>query len=93
MYIQEQPHARIVLVLFLLSSQTISGFDSSRHLAWGDVAIDDLNNPQSLRVHLKHSKIDQLGKGIGKTDCPLCPVTAVMTYMASRGPDPGPFLS
>ena len=74
---------------------TISGFDDSKHLAWGDVAIDDLNNPQSLRVHLKRSKTDQLGKGVdvyvGKTDGPLCPVTAVMAYMALRGPTPGSF--
>jgi len=36
-----------------------------------------------------------MGKGvdiyIGKTDCPLCPVTAVMAYMASRGPSSRPF--
>ena len=72
-----------------------SRFEDSKHLAWGDVAIDDVHNPQSLRVHLKRSKTDQLGKGvdvyIGKTDGPLCPVTAVMTYMAIRGPAPGSF--
>ena len=74
---------------------TVSGFDHSKHLAWGDVATDDVNNPQSLRVHLKRSKTDQLGKGIdiyiGKTDDPLCPVTAIMAYMAIRGPTPVAF--
>ena len=74
---------------------TISGFEESKHLAWGDIAIDDVHNPQSLRVHLKCSKTNQLGKGvdvyIGKTDGPLCPVTAVMAYMAIRGPTPGSF--
>ena len=65
---------------------TISGFEDSKHLAWGDVAIDDVHNPQSLRVHLKRSKTDQLCKSvdvyIGKTDGLLCPVMAVMAYMA-----------
>ena len=74
---------------------TISGFEESKHLAWGDIAIVNVHNPQSLRVHLKRSKTDQLGKGvdvyIGKTDGPLCPVTAIMAYMAIRGPTPGSF--
>ena len=64
-------------------------------MAWGDVAIDDGSSPRLLKVHLKRSKTDQLGKGIdiyiGKTDCPLCLVVAIMAYMASRGPSPGPF--
>ena len=67
----------------------------SKHLAWGDVAIDDGSSPRLLEVHLKQSKTDQLGKGIdiyiGKTDCPLRPVVAILAYMASRGPTPGPF--
>ena len=57
---------------------TLSAFDQKRHLAWGDVAIDNPESPQTLQVHLKRSKTDQLGKRvdvfIGKTDCPLCPV-------------------
>ena len=78
-----------------ITTSTISDFDSSKHLAWGDVAIDDSSNPQLLKVHLKRSKTDQLGKGvdiyIGKTNCPLCSVVAVLAYMASRGPSAGPF--
>ena len=71
-----------------ITTPSLSEFDSSKHLALGDVAIDDPHNPQTLRVHLKRSKTDQLGKNvdvfIGKTDCPLCPVAAVMAYMAVR---------
>ena len=78
-----------------ITTSNISNFDSSKHLAWGDVAIDDGSSPRLLKVHLKQSKTDQLGKGIdiyiGKTDYPLCPVVAIMAYMASRGPSPGPF--
>ena len=50
---------------------TLSSIDSSRHLAWGDIAADDTEQPQMLKVHLRKSKVDQLGKGIdvyiGKT--------------------------
>ena len=59
-------------------------FDKSQHLAWGDVSMDDLENPMLLKVHLKRSKCDQLGKGIdgfvGCVDDPhLCPVTACLS--------------
>ena len=78
-----------------ITISTISEFDSSKYLNWGDVAIDDGSNPRLLKVHLKWSKTDQLGKGvdiyIGNTDCLFCPVIAVMAYMASRGPAPGSF--
>ena len=51
--------------------------------------MDSLDNPQMLKIHLKTSKADQLGKGAdvypGRTDCPLCPITAVLHYMALRG--------
>ena len=49
---------------------TLSPFDPKKHLAWGDVAIDNLASPKALRV--QQSKTDQLGKGedvfIGRTD-------------------------
>jgi len=48
-----------------------------------------------LKVYLKKSKVDQLGRGvdvyIGITECYLCPVTAAMQYMSARGPAAGPF--
>ena len=68
-----------------ITTPSLSEFDSSKHFARGDVAIDYPHNPQTLRVHLKRLKTDQLGKDvdvfIGKTDCPLCPVAVVMAYM------------
>ena len=55
-------------------SQT--SFDSSQHLAWGDIAIDDRSSPKVLKIHLKKSKCNQLGRGvdvfIGRTDGVLC---------------------
>ena len=74
---------------------SLTSFDASKHLAWGDVAVDNTDNPQTLKVHLKVSKTDQLGKGVdvyvSKTNGPLCPVTATMHYMTVRGAAAGPF--
>ena len=57
--------------------------------------MDSIDNPQTLKVHLKISKTDQLGRGvdmyIGKMDCSLCPLAAMLHYMAIRGLSAGPF--
>ena len=70
-------------------------FNPRLHLAWGDVAVDNARNPQMVRCHLKQSKTDQLGRGVdvvlGKTGADLCPVAAVLGYIALRGDQPGPF--
>ena len=47
-----------------ISLTTTTSFDITQHLAWGEVAIDCSEDPQTLKVHLKKSKIDQLGKGV-----------------------------
>ena len=74
---------------------TTSAFDPSMHLSWGDLTIDNRACPSILKVHLKRSKSDQLGKGvdvfIGRTDGPLCPMAAVLTYIEIRGTADGPF--
>lgn len=73
----------------------LTAFDGNFHLALGDVAANDLDNPSVLRVHLKRSKCDQVGQGldvfIGKRGRDLCPVRAVMQYVAQRCPDPSYF--
>ena len=78
-----------------ITSPSKTGFQPTRHLAWGDVGIDDYANPTLLKVHLKFSKCDQLGKGIdvfiGRTDTKLCPITACLAFIARRGSSPGPF--
>ena len=62
----------------------------------GDVSIDNRDDPSVIRVYLRFSKCDQHGRGVkvyvGRCVSPwLCPVAAVTSYMASRGPKPGPF--
>lgn len=65
------------------------------NLAWGDVAVDSLSSPSMVKIHLKRSKCDQFGKGIdvvvGKTDSLVCPVKAMMVFIAARRDSPGPF--
>ena len=52
------------------------------------MAVDSLSAPSVLQVHLKQSKTDQFRQGIdvfvGKTGDDLCPVSAVMAYLAVR---------
>ena len=77
----------------LLESAT--AFRQSLHLAWGDIAIDDQANPHMVCIHLKRSKTDQFGKGVnivlGRTGADLCPVAALLNYIATRGAQQGPF--
>jgi hypothetical protein len=74
---------------------TKNGYVAAHHLSWGDVTTDSRSDPGLLCVHLKMSKCDQLGKGVGvyvgRTGSKLCPVAATLSYMAFRGPIQGPF--
>ena len=69
-------------------------FDPSVHLCVGDVAIDDPAQPSMFRVTIKQSKTDPFRKGVnlfvGRTYSPVCPVAAVLDYLAVRGTEPGP---
>ena len=47
-----------------------------------------------MKIHLKGSKTDQTKEGIdlfiGKTGSEICPISAVLPYLAIRGQDEGP---
>ena len=68
---------------------SITGFDPTRHLKWGDVCANRTESPSLVRVHLSFSKCDQLGKGVdvflGATGDELCPVRAITSYSQRRG--------
>ena len=72
-----------------------AGFNQRLHLARGDVAVDDRANPGMVQIHLKQSKTDQFRKGfdiiLGRTNTILCPVAALLAYIAVRGDRTGPF--
>ena len=68
---------------------TVNGpFDPQMHLEVGDVAVDDYQAPTMLSIFLKQSKTDQEKAGVrlfvGRTHQVICPVTAVLSYMAVR---------
>ena len=78
----------------LLPTST-AAFNPTTDLAWGDVAVDNRQNPRMLQIHLKTSKTQQFGPGVdvvlGTTGTTLCPVTAMVQYIKERGSQPGAF--
>ena len=68
-------------------------FDSSQHLSYADVAVNNVRQPSYLAVPIKQSKTDPFQKGvqviIGRTGGPLCPVAATLTHMVPRKPSKG----
>lgn len=61
----------------------------------GDIRVDSRENPRIMTVFLRHSKTDPFGAGVQLTlgrikDDVLCPIAAVLGYLAIRPPTPGP---
>ena len=71
-----------------------SHFNPTIHLAPKDITADNLQNPTTLKIMLKVCKTDQTLQGIdlfiGRTWNSLCPVVAMLRYLAIRGIDEGP---
>ena len=69
-------------------------FDPGAHLSFNDIAIDNLSNPSVMQVRIKASKTDPFRKGIdiyvGRTENDLCPIAAMLAYLAVRGDKKGP---
>ena len=70
-----------------------SGYDPDVHLSLHDVAVDNPRVPSTVRIRIKQSKTDPFRKGIdlfvGRTSS-LCPVSALLQYLHTRGTSPGP---
>lgn len=77
-----------------LTVPSTGGFIPGVHLSWQDVATDSLMEPTVLKVRLKMSKTDQMRQGctlvVGRTGSKLCPVAAVLGFMAASGRRQGP---
>lgn len=69
-------------------------YDAGSHLSYSDIAVNDAKAPSIISLKIKQSKTDQERVGtrvvIGKTDDHLCPVSALLAYLAKRGSNPGP---
>ena len=77
---------------FKIPSQ--NSYQESRHLSSGDISVDSHTNPTLLAVKIKVSKTDQFGTGVslylGRGQNDLCPLTAILQYLAFRPQRPGP---
>ena len=69
-------------------------YDPKVHLSYSNLAVDDALAPQAISIKIKISKTDQCRRGykvvLGSTDNCLCPVSALLSYLALRGNLPGP---
>ena len=71
-----------------------NGYDPGAHVRFTDVAIDDRSIPNLMRIRIKASKTDPFRKGVdiflGRTGDDICPISAMLAYLAIRGEGPGP---
>ena len=69
-------------------------YDQGPDLSLGDVAVDSKTAPTTIQITIKQSKTDPFRQGVqlhlGKTDSDICPITAILPYLAIRGARPGP---
>jgi len=73
---------------------SINDYDPTVHLSFQDIAIDSHTSPTVVRISIKQSKTVPFCKGIqlflGTTDHTICPIKAILPYLALRGSRPGP---
>ena len=78
--------------VFLRSGEFVvksaSACDPASHLMPSDVAVDSYTDPSMIRLLIKRSKTDRFGNGasifLARTYTDLCPVAALLAYMAHR---------
>ena len=71
-----------------------TNFGISQYLTYADIAVGDLVDPKQSQMNIKQSETDLFRLGvkvwIGRIGGNLCPVAAILSYMALRGPGEGP---
>ena len=64
-------------------------FDPGEHLAFRDVAVDNVADPRVISVCIKQSKMDPFRQGgsifLGRTDAAICPVAALLHVYSVPG--------
>ena len=74
---------------FLRSGEfTVSPPSSEPVLTPSDICVDSRTDPSFLTITLRSCKTDPFGAGC--THSTICPVAAVLFYLAARSPSPGP---
>ena len=75
-------------------TSTTANSNSPDRLSPADIEVDSHINPGCMAVHIRRSKTDPFGVGttvyLGSTGDVLCPVKAMMAYLALRPSTPGP---
>ena len=73
---------------------SLRAYDTGAHLSLSDIALDIHINPSTLKHTIKASKTDPFRQGmsifLASIDLPLCSVSSMTSYLAIRGPQPGP---
>ena len=71
-----------------------NGFEPVTHLSLKDIALDNKTSPSLIRINIKQSKTDPFRKGfhlfLGCTGHHICPVKALLPYLAVRESTEGP---
>ena len=91
----------LAIFAFLRSGElmipTMLTFDTTWHLTPQGIMVDNKTKPTRLFVRIKGSNTDQTCQSItlcvGRTYNELCPVAAVLAYLARRTMKDGPWLS
>ena len=64
------------------------------HLSLSDLAVDSHSNPSLIRLRIKQSKTDPFRQGVdiflGATQADICPMQALISYLAVQNAAPGP---
>ena len=67
---------------------SITSYNEESHLSPADISIDDRNNPRLLKVKIKQWITDPFRRGVniylGATGTTLCPIKAILPYLALR---------
>ena len=77
-----------------LTVPSLNSYCPQSHLSMSDVSVDRAGRPEIIHLTLKASKTDPFRKGVtisvGRTGKQLCPVVALLAYLAVRGGQEGP---
>ena len=74
-----------------------ANYDCNTHLSFSDVAVDNAASPSMISLNIKCSKTDQVRVDcqvvFGKTGDDLCPIVALLDYLARRGKNLGHYFN
>ena len=72
-------------------------YDPTVYLSIQDVAVDNKSSPSMVRILIKQSKTDLFCQGVyiylGRTSNAICPVKAILSYLALQGYISGPLFT